>query len=305
MFAQNRLLRAAAAKSAAATKTATTAAASASAAPQLKTAKHPSGVDLLFDPEWHSYKFAGKRLLSISRVLDRFFPFDADAVAAKVAAKELKTVEQVKAEWLTSTVLGTNVHAHIEALLLGEPRRPVADLQGDEDLFYPAATVAANSIAAKYEVVACEAMVCSPRLRIAGTIDFIGRNRETGAIAIMDWKTSSSSASAGFRFGSFDEPCPPPLQHLVNSKTTRYSLQVLLYGHLLRTEGYAANYGRELEEMPIEYGIVQIGRSDQHDSASSGAVSVDFQRVVPECIMRPDDLFEHTPASMLLRAIRS
>ena len=57
----------------------------------IRTAKHPSGPLLTFDTQFHSYKFLGKRLFSCSKVLDRFFPFDADKVAAKVAIKENKT----------------------------------------------------------------------------------------------------------------------------------------------------------------------------------------------------------------------
>ena len=264
----------------------------------LRKARHPSGLELTFDPKWHTYKFLGKRLTSVSRILGKYFPFDTQRVAAMVAEKELKTVDQVLAEWRMSTVLGSNVHAHIESLLLGEPRRPVGELQGDEQRFYPAATVAAHSILAQYEVLAVEAMVCSPKLRIAGTIDFLGRNRKTGAIAVLDWKTTAAPLAA-FRFGTFDEPCPAPLGHLTNAKATKYALQVLTYGHILRTEGYSKFYGKALDEQPIEYGIVQVGLS-----SDAQGVAPEFSRVVPELLLPADGGADYSPETLLATVLR-
>jgi hypothetical protein len=265
----------------------------------IRTALHPSGRDLVFDTAFHSYKFLGKRMFSVSKVLDRFFPFDTERVVAMVARKENKTPEQVLHAWSQATVLGSNVHAHIESLLLNEPRKPITDLQGEEQDYYPAATIAANSISEHYDTIACEAMVCSPKMRIAGTIDFLGRNKKTGAIAVMDWKTTSGTLS-GFRFGSMDEPCPAPLGHLPNSKITRYSLQVMLYGHILKSEGYSKIYGKELDTVDLEYGIVQIGKSE-----GSLMAEVQFYRVVDELLVPPDDIGEYTATSMLLRALKN
>ena len=265
----------------------------------LRTAKHPSGPLLTFDTKFHSYKFLGKKLFSCSKVLDRFFPFDTDKVAAKVAIKENKTIEEVKQEWSRSTILGSNVHAHIESLLLKQPRRPIDDLQGEEEYYYPAATIAANTIAEHYETLAIEAMVCSPKLRIAGTIDFLGRNRKSGQIAVMDWKTTGG-ALGNFRFGSYDEPCPVPLSHLPNYKLTRYSLQVMLYGHILKSEGYSKIYAKELDTKEMEFGIIQIGKNE--DSLNAG---VQFHRVVPELLLPPDDLCEMDATSMILRALKN
>lgn len=265
-----------------------------SAAAALKKSLHPSGVELVFDPKWHSYKFAGRRLISVSAVLNKFFPFDADMVAARVAEKQKCSVEEVKAEWKTSATLGSNTHAKIESLLLGQPMRTVEQLHGAEPAFYDAATIAANTIAANYEPIAIESMVCSRT--VAGTIDFIGRNRSTGALCIMDWKTSASAAS-GFRFSAWDEPCPAPLSHLINTKMTRYAMQCLMYGELIKSQGYLKHW-KLGENLPLEYGVILISKSE------TGGAQVDYHKIEPASILASDHCGESSVESLLKVAMR-
>jgi hypothetical protein len=259
----------------------------------MRTARHPSGRIITFTEKFHSYSVDKRKLRSVSSLLEKYFPFDADRTAALVAAKTKVSTEDVLKSWRMSAVLGTNVHAHIEALLLRQPRKPVEAVQGEEEDFYPAATAAAMKIAKHYDVVAIEAMIASPKLGIAGTVDFIGRNKKTGQILICDWKTTTSALSA-FKFGSFDDPVPlPPFQHLTNSKTWRYSLQTLIYGHILRTEGYDAIYGESVTKLPMEYGIAQMGRLE------TGPVGTHFTRVTPESVLPRDYSAEQSVDSLL------
>jgi hypothetical protein len=276
-------------------------AAPAAAADTVKKAAHPSGQVLHFDQKWHSYKLNGtKKLVSVSSVLNRYFPFDADRVAKLVAERESKTVEQVRAEWERSSVLGRNTHARIEAMILHEPMKQVADLHGDETAFFPVADVAGNSIAASYEVVACEAMLCSPSLRVAGTVDLIGKNRKTGALAILDWKTTAGPLS-GFRFSSWDTPASAALAHLQNQKMQRYALQILIYGYIFRQEQYRKVFDKSgvNYDLPIEYGLIQLGRSDDR------GVAAEYVRVAPESVLPPDAAGEMSVDSMLLSVLRS
>ena len=64
---------------------------------------------------------------------------------------------------------------------------------------------------------------------------------------------------------------------------SKFAVEVLLYGMMLRTENYSKFFGKEIDEKPLEYGVIQIGKSD-------GFISVvaDFSRVVPEMIMPSD-----------------
>ncbi|KAG5479364.1 hypothetical protein LSCM1_04623 [Leishmania martiniquensis] len=235
---------------------------------QLKRIRHPSGSEILFDAKWHQYKLGSTALRSVSKLLDRYFPFDEKRVLELVSRKTGQPIDQIKQGWSRQALLGKNVHAFIESKLLKQPppsfmllmkrkqareaarpadatgpaaitTTPLEDevLQGEEALYLPVAEVAVEKLLKTYEVLGVEQVVASPDWGIAGTIDFMGRNRHTNRVLIGDWKTTGSVTS-NFRFGSFEAPCPGALRHLPNSKTYRYAMQVAIYGEILTHEKY-------------------------------------------------------------------
>jgi hypothetical protein len=236
---------------------------------------HPSGKAISFDPKWHSYSMAGVgKLRSVSSILNKYFPFDAPKIAKVVADKSGRSVDDVLQEWKMSAVLGSNVHAHIEAQLLGTaPAAAPAKLQGNEDKFFAEATKAVARVTDRYEVVAVEQVVADIPNRIAGTIDLIARNKATGAILVGDWKTSGANAS-NFSLSSFDGPCPAPLHHLPNNKTSRYALQVLAYGAILKSQGYGATIDKAIDELPLEYGIIKFSPDAAGDGMATEFILV-------------------------------
>ncbi|KPA78157.1 hypothetical protein ABB37_06330 [Leptomonas pyrrhocoris] len=235
---------------------------------QLKRIPHPSGAEILFDAKWHQYKIGGTALRSVSKLLDKYFPFDEKRVLQLVAKKTGQPVDVIKRGWTRQALLGKNVHEYIECQLLQKPppsfmlllkrkeareaARP-ADatgpthtstsaledeaLHGEESLYLPVADAAVRTILAHYDCLSSEQVIAAPRWGIAGTIDFVGRNKQTNKILIGDWKTSGSVTS-NFRFGSFETPCPGCLRHLPNSKFYRYAMQVIIYGRILAREEY-------------------------------------------------------------------
>ncbi|CBH15182.1 hypothetical protein, conserved [Trypanosoma brucei gambiense DAL972] len=82
---------------------------------------HPSGVDILFDSKWHQYKIGNCALRSVSKLLDKHFPFDEKRALAAVAKKTGQTTEEVKASWNRQALLGKNIHEYIECKLRGLP----------------------------------------------------------------------------------------------------------------------------------------------------------------------------------------
>lgn len=236
----------------------------------LRRVPHPSGAEILFDPKWHQYKLGGTALRSVSKLLDRYFPFDEKRVLQLVARKTGQSVDVIKRNWSRQALLGKNVHEYIECRLLQKPpptftlllkrrqereaARP-ADatgpaqvtttsledevLHGEEGLYLPVADAAVDTMLSHYDCVSSEQVIAAPGWGLAGTVDFIGRNRSTNRILIGDWKTSGSVTS-DFRFGSFETPCPGCLRHLPNSKFYRYAMQVVVYGHILARERYFA-----------------------------------------------------------------
>jgi len=245
---------------------------------------HPSGKYITFSPQWHKYSMDGiGTLKSVSRVLDKHFPFDEARVSAAVATKTGQTPADVSKGWKRQAVLGKHVHEFIEAKLQGQapPVVPASELHGDEAKYYPVAEDAVQQVTRLYETVAIEQVIASPSLGLAGTIDYLGRNRKTGAIFVGDWKTSGSVVS-DFRFSSFETSAVGALSHLPNAKFYRYAMQILIYGLILRLEGYDTMFGDSLLKMPIEYGIIQMSKKDNAD------VDLEF-KLVTESTVQPLD----------------
>ncbi|GET88274.1 hypothetical protein, conserved [Leishmania tarentolae] len=235
---------------------------------QLKRIRHPSGSEILFDAKWHQYKVGGTALRSVSKLLDRFFPFDEKHVLQLVSKKTGEPVDKIKQGWSRQALLGKNVHEFIECKLLKKPpptftllmkrkqareaarpadatgpaaisTTPLEDdmLHGEEALYLPVAEMAVEKVLSTYDVLSAEQVIAAPEWGIAGTIDFMGRNRHTNRVLIGDWKTTGSTTS-NFRFGTFETPCPGALRHLPNAKMYRYAMQVIIYGEILAREQY-------------------------------------------------------------------
>ncbi len=260
---------------------------------------HPTGKLIEFHQRNHRYICAGKPLRSVSQVLNNMFPFDSERVSKIVAQKQSRTQAEVLNDWRLSAVLGKNVHSYIESLLL---RRPVptsfAETQGKEEQFFPVAKNAVERFLEHYEVIQVEQIIGSPSWGLAGTIDILARNRRTGGFLIGDWKTSSATKS-NFRYSLFDDPCPAPVRHLANNKTNRYAMQILLYGEMLRREQFSRNFGKAIDALPLEYGLIQMGPDE------TGTVSATFTKVTPDMMLPPTGSWDASPQMILETVARS
>nr|CCC93422.1 conserved hypothetical protein [Trypanosoma congolense IL3000] len=335
---------------------------------------HPSGVDILFDTKWHQYKVGNCAFRSVSKLLDKFFPFDEKRALAAVSKKTGQTVEEVKASWNRQALLGKNIHEYIECKLRGLPpptwtlllkrkrrkeeaallqdetkikkkkkkkkihgdplnhgdnaaegdTKPEASrkkkdfldtvLHGEEEAYMVVADRVVETIENNYDIVAVEQVVASLSWGIAGTIDFVARNKRTGKLLIGDWKTSGTVTS-GFRFGHFETPCEGCLMHLPNSRFHRYAMQVIVYGEILKYEHYLENgfFGKKIEPLnseigeisltpdmvgeALEYGVIQMQKNEV------GSVCVDFKEV-KESIVMPMDATDYTFMQLLQGVMR-
>lgn len=266
----------------------------------IRKALLPSGGHVMLDPKWRTFRLmdGSRQLVSVSKVLGKFFPFDDKKVSEFVAMKNNTTVEAVKAEWLKSAHLGTNVHSAIEATLKGEEIPSFTLTHGQEGPFIEAALEALRKLLEEYDVVAQEAILVSKATGVAGTVDFIARHKKTQRLLVGDWKTSASAMSS-FRFGSFQTPADGLLSHLPNAKPLRAAIQVLILGYIMRTEGYSAFYGPQVDCGEVDYGIINIGK----DETTHKVVST-FDKVTPLDVL-PPDMANEIAADDLIRAIMS
>ena len=248
----------------------------------VRKAAHPHGGEIIFHAKYHTYKVNGQQYKSVSTILGQYFPFDAKGVSEKLGLQRGQDPEEIRKEWKMTAVLGSNVHAHIEALLEKRHMMPPKEKQGLEEKFYPVATKAVEAITREYDILGVEQMIASKKYEVAGTIDLLARHKKTGRILIGDWKTSQTPNSE-WAFSAFDAPALHPISHLSNSKMTKYSLQTLIYGYILKTEGYESLFGSAVTDKPMEHGLVKLSlRADKE------AVDCSFHAVKPHLLNPPD-----------------
>jgi len=205
-------------------------------------ATHPAlPWEISFDPATHRYLDQESRdYVSGTRFVSRFFePFDAPAAAARVAARTPGTDPQLLlTAWAekrdASVDYGHHVHAYAEALVNDTPQLQPTPATEQEAAAFAVVVSAVTALRDAYEIYAAEQIVFCPLSRIAGTMDVVGRNRETGALAVLDWKTCGKPITDD----AYGRTALPPIAHVRDSKQARYALQLSLYAHLMLDSGY-------------------------------------------------------------------
>ena len=78
-----------------------------------------------------------------------------------------------------------------------------------------------------------EKMVFDPNLNVAGTIDLIGRNRDTGDYVLCDWKTNKRIRMDN----EYGDTFLNPLNDIPDCEYSLYGLQLSLYEKILKDGG--------------------------------------------------------------------
>jgi ATP-dependent exoDNAse (exonuclease V) beta subunit len=212
----------------------------------MKTATHPSGQVLQFDPEPHRYSSSGIDFVSVTTLVKRQFPqFDAAAVATKKAARDGVTAQSLLDAWDKArdeaAAFGNRVHAMAENIILsGEAAADAMPGSAREAMYLAAIKLAILRLRKNFEIVSAEMMVFAPVHGVAGTIDLLLKSRATGAYVIGDWKTSKEIRHYGFRGETGHGRCA----HLQNCNFIHYSLQLAVYREILVSQGYLPSGAR-------------------------------------------------------------
>ena len=238
-----------------------------------KTAKHPSGATIEFNEERHRYTVGDTVYTSATTVLGEYMnKFNADLISYYVARREGKTKEAVLAEWeckkVEACTFGNRVHRHAELLCLAKYGLTAESER--ETIAFRYVLNYVSELLDDYFIVEPEKIVFSIAHEVSGTIDVVARHKQTGALALFDWKTSRKIEARN----KYSKPCHAPLSHLVDSNFIKYSLQLNLYKRILELEGY-------YEEVIQELIIVHI--------TEEGCDSL----VVADMTGEIDEIFEH------------
>lgn len=197
--------------------------------------RHPNGTVITFDEGPHTY-FDDKEqsYRSFTTLIHDYFPqFKADAVAERVAKREGKSVPQLLQEWAAvgadACEYGTRVHENCESRMKGLTEQNIARDDRERHTFANAVAVV-DWLKSKYQFIAAEKILFSPRCLVAGTVDLL--MADGNVLWILDYKTNKAIKRTGYGMGL------GPLAHLVNCNFEHYAMQLSLAEVIAKLEGY-------------------------------------------------------------------
>lgn len=216
-----------------------------------KKRKVPSLLDnIAFEDETHTYhhpkdETGNAEYISVTTLIDRFFPFDIDRFITVKARKEGRTEEDVLDEFLKNrdeaAEKGTYLHEQIEYFLKGKDHESKSKEFGMFNEFYRQIVVAKG-----FEFVEAEKRIFLEDYNIAGTVDALFKKPNSDQYLIVDWKRSKklvvdgNPKKYGYGYGLSE------LSHLDNSSYYKYALQQNIYRFILQKK-----YGMKISSMNL------------------------------------------------------
>lgn len=206
---------------------------------KLITVENPRGTKLTFSESDHKYSDENNNVYrSVTKIIHCLFPeFERDKIAMFSAKKRGCTVQEILQEWKdiadTACTKGTLVHRYAECMLQSIPFDMRATTQEQADCiklvhaFIP-------KLMERYEFVEAEKIIFSEEFKLAGTVDLIMRNKNTGNYAIFDWKTNKEIKLRD-EYGKYGKMFLSKIPHC---NYYHYALQLNVYRYILVAEGY-------------------------------------------------------------------
>jgi hypothetical protein len=195
---------------------------------------------IAFDEETHKYihpkdETGNAEYISVTTLIERFFPFDLKRYIERKAIEEDRTEEDVLIEYLMirdeAAEKGTFLHNQIENYLKGN------DFDSDTTEFKLFNNFYINEIKKRNLIFHdAEKKIYSNKYNVAGTIDCLFKKADKEEYVMLDWKRSKKLIIDGqpriFGYGyALSE-----LNHLDNSSYYRYCLQQNIYKVIVEKE---------------------------------------------------------------------
>jgi len=217
--------------------------------------------NIAFDEETHKYvhpkdETGNAEYISVTTLIERFFPFDLKRYINKKAIEEDRTEEDVLIEYLMirdeAAEKGTFLHNQIENFLKGNEYHSYLKEFELFQKFYKEKIAPQDLI-----FIDAEKTIFSNKFNVAGTIDCLFKKKESSEYVILDWKRSKKliidghPKKYGYGFGLSE------LGHLDNSSYYRYCLQQNIYKHIIESE-----YSIKISSMKLV--VLHENYSDYH-----------------------------------------
>lgn len=192
---------------------------------------------IAFEDEAHIYHHAkddtgNAAYISVTTLIDRFFPFDIDRYIQTKAKREERSQEVVLDEFLKmrneASEKGTYLHAQIENFLNGDTYDGKSKEFAMFKIFYQQVVIAKG-----FEFVAAEKKVLLEEYNVAGTIDALFKKPDKDEYLIVDWKRSKKLIVDGHPKKYGYGYALSELSYLDNSSYYKYALQQNIYKYML------------------------------------------------------------------------
>ena len=216
---------------------------------------------IAFDEESHKYlhpkdETGNAEYISVTTLIERFFPFDLKRYIERKAEEENRTEEDVLDEYFImrdeAAEKGTFLHNQIENFL------KESEFDSDSKEFELFLDFYNKEIKERNLIFFdAERMIFSNKYNVAGTIDCLFKKNNKNEYVMLDWKRSKKLIIDGrpriFGYGyALSE-----LSSLDNSSFNRYCLQQNIYKHLIETE-----YSLKISSMKLV--VLHENYSDYH-----------------------------------------
>lgn len=205
--------------------------------------KH-NGMIIHFDEKGHVYKVYDKdehlkhKPISVTTLIHKYQkPFDLEGISLKCAQKEGVTQDEIKMRWAkinkTACKYGTKMHSVVEKIFNGEFVDD-SKFNADEQVVFNQINRVVAEMKEKPFDYESEKLVFDPTINVAGTIDLLGRNRDTGNYVIIDWKTNKRIRMDN----EWGDTFLKPLDSLPDCEFSLYGLQLSMYEKILKDGGF-------------------------------------------------------------------
>ncbi|HZH71548.1 MAG TPA: hypothetical protein VFD91_03565, partial [Mariniphaga sp.] len=206
--------------------------------------------NIAFEDEEHKYhhpkdETGNAEYISVTTLIDRFFPFDIDRFIQIKARREKRSENDVLEEFLRNrdeaAEKGTYLHEQIENFLKGNKYDANSKEFRMFKEFYNQIVVAKG-----FEFVEAEKRVLFEEYNVAGTIDALFKKPNKEEFLIVDWKRSKKLVVDGHPKKYGYGYALSELNHLDNSSYYKYALQQNIYKYILEKK-----YGMSISSMNL------------------------------------------------------
>lgn len=187
--------------------------------------------------------------ISISKLCSFYFPFDKEAVLAKVSQNRGVPESVIQAEWDKSRDEGNAMHRQIESFMIRQKHSRSGLLPVEEGIEGYCNFIHTAITDWGYEIYGAEMKFENTQYNLVGKLDAVFKKDEH--LLIVDWKSST---------GHFEkETCQEPLQNFFRDKHHQYVYQLLIQSFLaegsLKIPAALAYVTQDGHNFNVEYAI--------------------------------------------------